>query len=125
MKRNPWDSTLLTNIIRRVSIGIPVVLIAALTLLLSTTVACNSSPQQSLQNQPSATDTPAINAVTDGAKLLDERCSSCHSANKPKQARKTLDQWDQTVNRMIGKGARLTETEKAILLECLGKTYGP
>lgn len=125
MKRNPWDAFLLTNIIRRVPIGISVVLIAALTLMLSTTVACNSGPQQSPQNQPPATETPAINAATDGAKLLDERCSSCHTASKPKQARKTLDQWDQTVSRMIGKGARLTETEKAILLEYLGKTYGP
>lgn len=119
MKRFAWRSRLLFNVIQRGRTHVVVLLMVALTLTMSATVACNSGSKQS----PAAV-TPTVNTVPDGAKLLDGRCSSCHGADKPKQARKTLDQWDKTVSRMIDKGARLTESEKAVLLEYLGKTYG-
>lgn len=59
------------------------------------------------------------------AALLEARCSTCHSISKATQARKTLEEWDQTVTRMIGKGAQLTDAEKAALIEYLARTYGP
>jgi len=71
-----------------------------------------------------ATALPAEIIVLDGATLLETRCSVCHSADRPKQAKKTHDQWDQTVGRMIGKGAKLTEAEKTVLVDYLTKTYG-
>lgn len=61
----------------------------------------------------------------DAAALLEARCSTCHSTAKAAQARKTLEEWTQTVTRMIGKGARLTDAEKAALIEYLARTYGP
>jgi hypothetical protein len=60
-----------------------------------------------------------------GATLLESRCSVCHSADRARQAQKTPDQWEQTVSRMIGKGAKLTAAEKAALVDYLAKTYGP
>ncbi len=60
----------------------------------------------------------------DGAALLEARCSTCHSTAKAAQARKTLEEWTQTVTRMIGKGARLTDSEKGMLIEYLTRTYG-
>jgi hypothetical protein len=88
-------------------------------------VAFNSGAKPSPQSQPPAAITPVKNEIPDGVILLDERCSTCHGANKAKQARKTIGLCDQTVSRMIGKGARLTKAEKALLLNYLGKTYDP
>jgi hypothetical protein len=96
-----------------------VILIAAWLVMMVVLVAYNSGSSQPTQASPSAT--PAL----DGATLLEKRCSVCHSANRPKQVRKTREQWEQTVTRMIGKGAQLTEAEKAVLVDYLAKTYGP
>ena len=59
-----------------------------------------------------------------GMILLDTRCSICHSSDRPKEAKKTREEWEQTVNRMINKGAKLTDDEKAVLLNYLAKMYG-
>lgn len=64
-------------------------------------------------------------AETNGANLLEERCSVCHPSSRPKSKQKTLEQWENTVNRMMGKGAKLSEEEKVILLDYLSKTYKP
>ena len=61
----------------------------------------------------------------DGAALLEQRCSVCHPSERPKSAKKTPEQWEATVSRMIGKGAKLTVDEKKILVEYLSKTYKP
>jgi len=61
----------------------------------------------------------------DGAKLLDERCSVCHKSERPKAAKKSMADWDKTVTRMMGKGAKLSETEKKALVEHLAKNYKP
>lgn len=61
----------------------------------------------------------------DAAKLLDERCSVCHKADRPKAAKKSMAEWDKTVTRMIGKGAKLSEPEKKALVDHLAKTYKP
>jgi cytochrome c5 len=94
------------------------------------TVPPTSVPPAALPSQPtqapsSATALPVETPALDGATLLETRCSVCHSADRPKQAKKTREQWDQTVARMIGKGAQLTEAEKTVLLDYLAKTYGP
>ncbi len=67
---------------------------------------------------------PTEAPVLDGAALLESRCTACHNLNKVKQAKKSLAQWESTVNRMIQKGARLTDAEKAILLQYLAQTFG-
>lgn len=64
---------------------------------------------------------PAI----DGAKLLEERCSVCHKSDRPKAAKKSMADWDKTVSRMMGKGAKLSAAEKKALVEHLAKTYKP
>jgi len=69
--------------------------------------------------------TTIVYAETEGANLLEERCSVCHPSSRPKSKQKTPEQWETTVNRMMGKGAKLSEEEKAVLLDFLGKTYKP
>jgi cytochrome c5 len=64
-------------------------------------------------------------AAVDGAKLLEERCSVCHKSDRPKAAKKSMAEWDSTVTRMMGKGAKLSEAEKKALVDHLAKTYKP
>jgi cytochrome c5 len=94
--------------------------------------ACGSSSTQPTQVPPAATAptsqptlAPTGAPALDGAMLLETRCSVCHSADRAKQARKTLDEWNQTVTRMITHGAQLTDAEKTALVDYLAKTYGP
>jgi cytochrome c5 len=77
------------------------------------------------------TEAPAEEAPTaqppagDGAALLEERCTDCHGLDRTTSARKTREEWEQTVVRMVGKGAQLTKDEQAVLIDYLTATYGP
>lgn len=59
-----------------------------------------------------------------GAKLLDERCGKCHFTGV-KHAHTTKEEWDQTVTKMMGKGVKLNDAEKAVLIDFLVKYYKP
>lgn len=61
----------------------------------------------------------------DPAALLEERCGVCHSSSIPKNARKSGRDWDETVSRMIAKGANLSPQEKKALISFLAKRYKP
>jgi mono/diheme cytochrome c family protein len=67
---------------------------------------------------------PSTAPATDGASLLEARCTDCHGIDRVKQAKKTRDQWAQNVARMVGKGAQLNATEQAMAIDYLSKTYG-
>jgi cytochrome c5 len=101
-----------------------VTLIAAGLILMAVLAACGSGSGEPTQ-APSETASPAQMPAEDGAALLETRCSTCHSADRAKQVTKTRDEWDQTVSRMIDKGAQLTEAEKTVLVDYLTETYGP
>jgi hypothetical protein len=73
----------------------------------------------------SFTQAPEAFAEEKGAALLEERCSVCHPSARPKSKQKAPEQWDATVSRMMGKGAKLSEEEKTILVEHLSSTYKP
>jgi cytochrome c2 len=96
---------------RRANWGLAVVgAIVAGLILMALVAACGSSP----------TEAPAI----DGATLLETRCSTCHSTDRATQLTKTSDEWEQTVTRMIGNGAQLTDAEKVVLVDYLTEAYG-
>ena len=63
--------------------------------------------------------------ATDGASLLEARCTACHGIDRVMRAKKTRDQWAQNVTRMIGKGAQLNAAEQSTVIDYLSKTYGP
>ncbi len=69
------------------------------------------------------TNPPAAPAI-DGAVLLEDRCSECHSVNKVKQAPRSKSDWEKNVTRMIQKGANLSDAEKQALVDYLAQTYG-
>lgn len=59
-----------------------------------------------------------------GAALLDSRCGRCHVTGV-KKIHTTKEEWEQTVTRMMGKGAALSSDEKAVLVDFLVKYYHP
>ena len=66
-------------------------------------------------------EAPAVGA--EGAELLEARCTKCHSLVRVHSAAKSADAWRSTVQRMVGKGAELADTEQEMLIEYLAITY--
>ncbi len=58
-------------------------------------------------------------------RLVQERCTRCHTLAPIQVARKTPEEWTRTVYRMIDKGARLSDAEAERVIEYLSETYGP
>jgi len=67
---------------------------------------------------PGGTDN-GTTPVADGATLMEERCTVCHSTSRILEASKDLAGWQATIDRMVGKGAELTTEEQAVLAEYL------
>lgn len=59
-----------------------------------------------------------------GAKLVAQRCGACHPAGV-KKAHAAREEWDQTVTRMMGKGAVLNAEEKTVVVDYLTKYHKP
>ena len=59
-----------------------------------------------------------------GDALLAARCTGCHTLAPIEVARKTPQEWEANVYRMIGKGARLNDDEARQVIEFLSETYG-
>ncbi len=79
-----------------------------------------TAPPTVTQAQPTSTEVePAIS----GAALLDSRCTVCHSKSKVTGTHKSQLGWEQTVQRMVFKGAHLTPEELMILVEYLAQNY--
>jgi hypothetical protein len=98
-------------------------LLVGLGLVMSILTACGGTSQPT--QAPAGGITPALTTpAIDAAGLLDQRCSVCHPSTRAKTAQKTQAEWQQTVDRMISKGAQLTDAERAALIDYLAKTYG-
>jgi cytochrome c5 len=70
---------------------------------------------------PAATPTTA-SAALDGAQLVSERCTVCHSIDRiNNKIASGADRaaWEQTVNRMISHGAQLNADERQAVLDYL------
>ena len=102
-----------------------VTLIVVGLVILSVLAACGSGSAEPTQAPLPDTAVPEQAPAQDGAMLLEARCATCHSADRVGQVTKTRDEWDQSVTRMINKGAQLTEAEQAVLVDYLTETYGP
>ena len=61
----------------------------------------------------------------DGETLLQERCAECHALSRATNARKSAEEWEGTVARMVGHGANLNDAEQSVLVDYLAQTYGP
>lgn len=73
-----------------------------------------------------AAEEPAEEPLSgEGETLLQERCTVCHGLDRTTSAQKTRGEWEETVNRMVDRGAELNEQEKTVLIGYLAETYAP
>ena len=61
----------------------------------------------------------------EGRKALMKVCTGCHKIEMVTSRRATKEQWRQTIQAMIDKGADGTEEQFNTVLEYLAKNYGP
>ena len=66
-------------------------------------------------------ETPAV----DGKKLLESSCSGCHDLSLVTGLKLSKAEWQDQVDRMIGKGAPVEDAQIPALVDYLFKTYGP
>ena len=51
--------------------------------------------------------------------ILEKKCYICHNINIVLKAKKNADEWEATLDRMIGYGAKINEDERKMLIEFL------
>lgn len=56
--------------------------------------------------------------------LVEERCVGCHTLSIVEASRKTRQEWEETVDRMIATGARLNDRQAEEVIDYLSETYG-
>jgi len=98
------------------------IMLLTLIIVIGASSACGSSPAEPTEAPQGEEAAPP---EVDGKTLLEERCSTCHGLDRTEQAEKTQEEWEQTVTRMVNKGAKLNADEQAILVEYLAENYGP
>ncbi len=91
------------------------IIFALLPLLIFTTACASGAP---------IVTTPSVTAAQDGATLVQERCTVCHSLDRITGAHYTAAEWKTVVDQMIAKGAQLTSVEESAVVQWLAATYG-
>jgi hypothetical protein len=74
-------------------------------------------------NQPQEDTAGPGTGDLDGEALAQERCAAHHDFDRVSSAKKTADEWEATVERMIAHGAKLSEAEKAAVNAHLAEAY--
>lgn len=88
--------------------------------------ACSSANASQTTEPPfSSTSTPASTTAIDGATLVSQRCTACHSMSRIESAHHSAAEWQTIVDSMIRRGARLTPEEETVVVNYLAATYGP
>lgn len=59
----------------------------------------------------------------DGKQLTIELCTSCHNLEKVVTSRKTKEEWEQSVNNMITRGATIFPEEVGPIVKYLAKSF--
>ena len=74
--------------------------------------------------QPATTEAAGGDTGTlDGEALVNERCTVCHTRERIDNADKDEAGWTETVDRMIGHGAVLSDEERAAVIQYLTETH--
>lgn len=53
--------------------------------------------------------------------VIEKRCYVCHNLDIVLKAKKSNDEWEKTIDRMIGYGARLNEEERDAIIKYLSE----
>lgn len=77
-----------------------------------------AAPQPTLQEeQPTAA--PQTESALDVEALIKEKVAGNHDLDRIFNATKTREEWNATLDRMIGYGAKISEEEKQIIIDYL------
>ena len=79
------------------------------------------SPAAATPQRPTAVELPA----GDGKAIATEFCQDCHKLSNLTESRKTPDDWHDTVQTMMDRGARLPQDKVDILVAYLARNFGP
>ena len=81
----------------------------------------------SSSDSPAAAASPAKVELPDGdgKEIATENCQACHKLTNLTKAHKSLDDWKDTVQTMIDRGANVPADKVDILVQYLAKNFGP
>ena len=68
---------------------------------------------------------PVVLPDGDGKAIATENCQACHKLTNLTKAHKSLDDWKDTVQTMIDRGANVPPEKVDILVQYLAKNFGP
>ena len=60
-----------------------------------------------------------------GERIMNVSCTGCHNARTMETAAKTHDEWNQTVQDMLQKGADVADADIPVLVDYLAQNHGP
>ncbi len=72
-----------------------------------------------------ASAAPVVLPDGDGKQIATENCQACHKLTNLTKAHKDLDDWKDTVQTMIDRGANVPPDKVDILVQYLAKNFGP
>jgi cytochrome c5 len=104
---------------RRILVVFTMVLLVVL--VGSLLAACGAAGEETAV--PTEEQEEAAPAALEGKTLLEERCASCHDLGRVERAKKTEEEWKATVERMVGKGAKLSQEEQGLVIQYLAEMY--
>jgi len=83
--------------------------------------ACGAAEEETVV--PTTEQEEAAPAVLEGKTLVEERCTKCHDLGRVERASKTEEEWKAIAERMVGKGAQLSQEEQALVIQYLAEAY--
>lgn len=100
------------------------ILFLALLVLSFTLIVAACSPAAAPSDVGTSSGAPAAQGSSvDGKAVLESACTSCHDLARVTSEDGSMSEWTAVVDRMIGKGAKLTDAEKTALITYLSETY--
>ncbi len=88
------------------------------------------SPSAAVPNAAAPSSPASANATVelpdgDGKAIATENCQACHKLTNLTRAHKSLDDWKDTVQTMIDRGANVPADQVDTLVQYLAKNFGP
>lgn len=84
-----------------------------------------SSPDAAAPKSPAPANAVVELPEGDGKAIATENCQACHKLTNLTKAHKNLDDWKDTVQTMIDRGANVPPEKVDILVQYLAKNFGP
>jgi cytochrome c5 len=84
-----------------------------------------SSPDAAAPSAPAPAKAVVELPDGDGKAIATENCQACHKLTNLTKAHKDLDDWKETVQTMIDRGANVSPDQVDTLVQYLAKNFGP